>query len=829
MSVYQRHLKELSRTESDLVVNLSNFELKDVIGKGGFGEVLRGIDKNTGKVVAIKQIFSEKLEGNKLRRYLGEIETMAKCNNFFLVPFVGFTTESPYSIVTEYMPNGSLNKYTRSRCKDLLSGTQLTSIAIGIAFGMVHLHSINIIHRDLKSANILLDENFFPRICDFGIARFDDPDTSILTKKIGTPNYMAPELITSNDYSNKVDVYAFAMILYEMAENVKPFQGMSVNDIFNSVVQSDKRPRFTHNTPPPLQRLIRKCWDRNPDDRPSFAQIFDEFTSGRVYFVNTNKFEVNKFVKMIRDHDELCHRGDDQSVFALIERQLKQNNNIHQNVEQQHQENEESYDGTEEEDYSESSDDPAGQVLRDPDNPLFLKYLDYYSNVINTSQFLAFYMPISAHFKNSSSPAILKSVYNACCLLMKRDKQFISLFVGEKFFQKIPYIDSDLVDVIIECYSFLFVHYPKGLTKSHCKHINGLFEYRPEKILILHSYYAKQISLLTNPWPILDNLISLQRIALKRGFGYLYLSLFYYLTTTYPAYRKERIAHLRPVFTAFLSAKDEQTLVTTYNCLSSIFGDMNGNIDVTKAAKHLTHKEVADSVLSLLIRQNNIPADEKLLNSLIKVAGSSPKPWIVMLLMSKTKEGKVLILKIQKTWISLAKKHIEHVSQLFFSIFADEEMREAATNSDGFIEIIKALLETHDCHNMKIATLAVRRATKSPQLIERLEKSGIISLFVKETLNGSTEKHVTNCLSFIDDIARICYAPSYMEYVPLLTTLLSSKKFVSDAITVIVNLSFHHQCINSLKTDKLLHYFNDLSKMENYEKASKIFLKNIGN
>ncbi|EAY10858.1 TKL family protein kinase [Trichomonas vaginalis G3] len=829
MSVYKRHLQELSKTESDLVVDLSNFEFQDVIGKGGFGEVIKGVDKNSGKIVAIKQIFSQKLEGNKLRRYLGEIETMAKCNNFFLVPFVGFTTKPPYSIITEYMPNGALNSYTRSRCKDFLSGTQLTSISIGISFGMVHLHSLNIIHRDLKTGNILLDENFFPRICDFGIARFDDSETSILTKKIGTPNYMAPELITSNNYTNKVDVYAFAMILYEMSENVKPFQGLSVNDIFTGVVQKDKRPRFTNNTPPPLQKLIRKCWDRDPDVRPTFAQIFDEFSSGRVYFHETNKYEITKFVKMIKDNDALCHRGDDQSVFAIIEKQLSENTNQTQNnknIEQNTYNSDEYYDEIEEEDYSSESDDPATNVLRDPTNSLFSKYLDYYSKVITTNQFSAFYTPISIHFKSSTSPSILKLIYNSCCTLMKRDKQFIPFFVTSKFFTKIPFVDTEVVDIIIECFSYLFIHYPKGLSQSNCKHINALFSFRPEKMLILHSYYAKQLLSLTNPWPILDNLMTIQRLVLKKGFGYLYISLFYYLIQNFPTYRKERLSHLKPIFMSFLSAKDDRTVETTYNCLSIVFGDLNGQIDLSKATKHLTNKELSDSVLSLLIRQNSIIPDEKLVSALIKVAGSSPKAWMVMLIIAKTTEGKIFLLK-NNNWISYAKKHLQQVSTLFFTIFADEETRELASNSEFFINILKILLESHDCHNMKIATLAVRRAPKSVAFIRRLEENGIILQFAVETQNGATDKYYTNCLSFIDDIGRVCYSPSYLKFIPILTKLLSSQKFVSDAITAMVTLSFHSECSKAMKSDKLKKYFHNLASIEQYEKASKVFLKNL--
>ena len=113
MTIYKRYLEEFSLEKNELVVNLDDFEMGDVIGKGGFGQVRRAIYKKTGIECGIKQIFTERLEGNRFRRYIGEIETLANCDNMFLVPFIGFTAQPPYAIVTEFMPNGSLDKYVR--------------------------------------------------------------------------------------------------------------------------------------------------------------------------------------------------------------------------------------------------------------------------------------------------------------------------------------------------------------------------------------------------------------------------------------------------------------------------------------------------------------------------------------------------------------------------------------------------------------------------------------------------------------------------------------------------------------------------------------------
>jgi serine/threonine protein kinase len=87
---------------------------------------------------------------------------------------------------------------------------------MGIAHGMAHVHSLGIIHRDLKPANILLDQDFLPRICDFGISLFDGDESASMARKVGTPRFMAPELMTLAKYGNKIDVYSYGMLLRDV-------------------------------------------------------------------------------------------------------------------------------------------------------------------------------------------------------------------------------------------------------------------------------------------------------------------------------------------------------------------------------------------------------------------------------------------------------------------------------------------------------------------------------------------------------------------------------------------------------------------------------------
>eukprot|EP01097_Dermamoeba_algensis_P003207 TRINITY_DN2285_c0_g1_i3.p1 TRINITY_DN2285_c0_g1~~TRINITY_DN2285_c0_g1_i3.p1 ORF type:complete len:147 (+),score=28.89 TRINITY_DN2285_c0_g1_i3:125-565(+) len=139
---------------------------------------------------------------------------------------------------------------------------------------MNYLHSLSpkIIHRDLKSLNLLLDSNGMIKVADFGLARVRI-DSGNMTTKVGTPLYMAPELIRGEQYTESVDVYSFGIILWEMFTNITPFKGMDPLNVCLGVAYQGLRPVIPSNCPLPLSHLITSCWNSAAELRPSFDSI----------------------------------------------------------------------------------------------------------------------------------------------------------------------------------------------------------------------------------------------------------------------------------------------------------------------------------------------------------------------------------------------------------------------------------------------------------------------------------------------------------------------------------------------------------------------------
>ena len=150
------------------------------------------------------------------------------------------------------------------------------SLLIHIAKGMQYLHSFpsKIIHRDLKSLNVLVTEDWIAKVTDFGLSRFTAMSGSEqMTGQAGTYQWMAVEVIKGQSYTEKVDVFSFGVIMWEVLTGEVPYLGMQPIQIVSAVVTENQRPPIPSSMPHDQASLIRSCWDLNPRIRPSFDDI----------------------------------------------------------------------------------------------------------------------------------------------------------------------------------------------------------------------------------------------------------------------------------------------------------------------------------------------------------------------------------------------------------------------------------------------------------------------------------------------------------------------------------------------------------------------------
>ena len=274
----------------DLVLAHENLVFQEEIGSGRSGRVFKGVIKGRNGVVAIKVMHCRQLSSAELEMFRREIFTLSTMNHPSILKLLGYTKEPPFCLVTEMLANGSLFQFLRTRNSEL-TPTDRTAIALDIARGMDYMHERTVIHRDLKSLNILLDDNKRARICDFGLVRLKS--LAPMTGLVGTPQWMAPEiLMCSTYYDGKVDVYSYGVVLWELMTGEMPYNNVDIEKLPYLVVQEKLRPKIPDSTPTNLKNLISACWAPDPKDRPTFDTIIKLLNVESYHYPGTNTDEL---------------------------------------------------------------------------------------------------------------------------------------------------------------------------------------------------------------------------------------------------------------------------------------------------------------------------------------------------------------------------------------------------------------------------------------------------------------------------------------------------------------------------------------------------------
>ncbi|KAL0414687.1 UNVERIFIED_CONTAM: Serine/threonine-protein kinase PBL27 [Sesamum radiatum] len=209
-------------TFRELAAATKNFRPECLLGEGGFGRVYKGRLESTGQVVAVKQLDRNGLQGN--REFLVEVLMLSLLHHPNLVNLIGYCADGDQRLlVYEYMPLGSLEDHLHDLPpdKEPLDWNTRMKIAAGAAKGLEYLHdkaNPPVIYRDLKSSNILLDEGYFPKLSDFGLAKLGPvgDKTHVSTRVMGTYGYCAPEYAMTGQLTLKSDVYSFGVVFLEI-------------------------------------------------------------------------------------------------------------------------------------------------------------------------------------------------------------------------------------------------------------------------------------------------------------------------------------------------------------------------------------------------------------------------------------------------------------------------------------------------------------------------------------------------------------------------------------------------------------------------------------
>ncbi|KAI3756037.1 hypothetical protein L1987_55849 [Smallanthus sonchifolius] len=269
----------ISLDEVEWEIPWEDLQIGARIGIGSYGEVYRS--EWNGTEVAVKKFMNQDISGDALTQFKGEIEIMLRLRHPNVVLFMGAVTRPPnLSILTEFLPRGSLFKLLH-RSNVQLDERRRMRMALDVAKGMNYLHTSNpiIVHRDLKTPNLLVDKNWVVKVCDFGMSRMKHHTFLSSKSTAGTPEWMAPEVLRNEPSNEKCDVYSFGVILWELATLRIPWTEMNSMQVVGAVGFQFRHLDIPEHVDPAAARIISDCWHLEPQSRPSFKEIISRLRS----------------------------------------------------------------------------------------------------------------------------------------------------------------------------------------------------------------------------------------------------------------------------------------------------------------------------------------------------------------------------------------------------------------------------------------------------------------------------------------------------------------------------------------------------------------------
>ena len=553
----------LGRLAQGLLVSESRytFETNCVkLGVGTFGETVKVQDRVTKGLVVIHKIPTNKFTLEQQDLFREQVTRICECRHMFVVPVIGYSLDRPALIVTQFEEGGSLqdalDKWNKLRW---FNDTVRTVIAIGIVTAMQYLLEMGMLHGNLKPSNIMLDrddDRVVPRVAEFGLARF--------SRGRNEDGYDAGD----EEFTEKSDVFSFGQILGDMFENRKE-SGRSKS----------------------IEKLISRCSKRDPDQRPTFDQIYQMFESHAVEFPRTNREEVELVLKQIREQEKRRKRRKFKYLLTITDS--------------------------------------------------FVPDLMSVVSELAERDGIYFFQTLAHNFKRDT-PHDEFAAMLAVCRKLTETVAFAEAFVNAQLHLRLPFDRNDLIDMTFPILLNLVNNNPGCIDEKMANILGFLLAKHEKKVLRIVSAYARHFNKVENPWPLLDVvLVQWQKVETQQLY---FISIFYYLCRYFPIYREARSQTICDIMFKYAKSEDTRIVKSALSFFSEFCQDQLP-FKHSYITKMLKTPHMANAMVTLLLCVNKFEITEPLVSAVLSLARASERAGMLLTKLADTKKGASVLMK----------------------------------------------------------------------------------------------------------------------------------------------------------------------------------------
>ena len=332
-----KEVDQLDQKVSDAINSTlaGKYERKHAVGRGAYGQVwlVKRVSDGVNCVAKVMAI-------DKMHRYEQEVQCLAKCNHFSIVRLVDtFQSTIGPIIILDFADGGDLAHYVKGHIQNhknqLFSEEIVGSIFVQLVLAIHHIHTKRMMHRDIKSANVLMLSNGLVKVSDFGFSRQFDNTVSqdVADTFLGTPYYLAPELWKRQKYSKKADIWSLGIVLYELMTLKRPFVSSSMRGLMNAIVCGEFEKPSSSQYSEGLREVLNAMLIVDPARRPSTADVLNTPIMRKYVeklldnIANNPKLsakEKDEFAKMVKDQMDNLQSAETLSAVTAEEKEEEQ-------------------------------------------------------------------------------------------------------------------------------------------------------------------------------------------------------------------------------------------------------------------------------------------------------------------------------------------------------------------------------------------------------------------------------------------------------------------------------------------------------------------------
>lgn len=751
-------MQELIRNHPKLLVNLSSYKIESMISNNSHSSVYLATENSTRSKVVIKQFHAKTLNEAFEIGFSLETSIPLKINSPFVVKTLGFTNTSPYSIIQDYHTNKSLSDVLY-KSSFFLTPTHKMLISMCLAQALSKMHKLSIVYRNLTSEHILIDQYLLPHLSSFGSCQLAEGKS---VKEFQDMFYIAPELLSGQKYSEKIDVFSYGMILYEMLVNHRPFENSSPIEVQYNILSKDiVLPELPNEIPIQLRELILSCWSVDFSKRPSFAEIYQKFSQKEIYFEGFDPSAIDSVIRSIDNNVEVViPPWATKTNFRVINSIFENANTIYESFKTQ--------------------------------SLLMLTDLFLCANSSNVGSFFGVLLNIIHKDEDS---LLVGTAVSSTLHLMSQDPVFLDYFIRRNLYHQLPLNKTSNSKYILSLLIPVFMVNPKLASPDIIRKIELSIQSCPVKTFRILATICNGFSEDWINWQIIDLLLIKGKTFLNSRAGGPFLYLFYRLISQFEIIKLQRGSAFLKMVQYAIRSQDQKTIKAAYSIIMAL------NLTWIKPdliSEHLLKENIQEIALNYLCSAPLSFITTPILKSLCSIRNS---PLAASLLI-KFAQDVSITQRLLTLNANLKDVEAKYLVKILMEIMISNGNRLQLMNMKELPYMLMKIAMLNDSKMIEAISKIIKGLPVNQEFLIRLCQTNFFQIFITQAIKcGTFQSHVA-CLVTIDKLIRFGFVPEFASYLDSAINLLArAPQLTIHVITYISLLSACDEGLNILKNN----------------------------